>query len=65
MLAKILAMNAPIDPFAGWVIEGGFGTAGITGLGTDGTLGGVIVTPVKAMVESSTIIAMSRPAQPS
>jgi hypothetical protein len=64
MLAKILAMNAPIDPLAGWAIDGGFGRAGIAGFETDGTLGGVIITPANVMVGSSAIIAMSRPAQP-
>jgi hypothetical protein len=66
-------MAAPIEPFAGFVMEGGngfatsrddgFGDVGLTGAVDTGA--GLIVTPVKVMVGSSVIIASSKPAQPS
>ena len=55
------AIAAPIEPFAGLVIEGGLGVSEVAGFGG---AGGVIVTPVKVIVGSSAIIAMRRPAQP-
>jgi hypothetical protein len=65
--ARIEAMNAPTEPFEGWLMEGdgdvrigeGFGAAG------GGGFVAVIVTSGNLMDGSSAIIAISKPAQPS
>jgi hypothetical protein len=63
MVDRADAIAAPTEPFAGVLIEGGFGMPGVTGFGTMGTED-VWTTPVKVMVGSSAIIASNKPAQP-
>ena len=52
----MLAMNAPSEPLAGLVMDGGAGFSVETG--------GVILAPANVIVGSSAIMAMIRPAQP-
>jgi hypothetical protein len=61
MALKMFAMNAPMEPSAGLVMDGAAGFS--AGLGVIGIVG-VIFAPVNVMVGSSAIIAISRPAQP-
>jgi hypothetical protein len=63
--AKMFAMNAPIEPFAGFEIEGGFGTSGGRGLGVVGRITVGVRFPSKLMVRSIAAMESRRPAQPS
>ena len=56
-------MNAPIEPLAGLVIDGGGGGIGGGGGGATG-LSAVTCAPAKVMVGSSAIIVLSKLAQP-
>ena len=61
------AIKYPIEPFAGFLIEGerGLATSEADGLEADGSIAVEGAVPSKAMLRSNAIIPIKRPAQPS